>query len=92
MSYLIIGGLKGLCGSLAIFLARCGARYLTIMSRSGYEDERSKTILAHLDVLHVQIELVQGDVAESQDVRRMFCSSTRPIAGIIQGAMVIRVR
>ena len=92
VSYLIVGGLKGLCGSLAIFLARHGAKHLVILSRSGFNDEKSKTILVHLDTLGTHVDLVQGDVANPQDVQQMFQHSTKPIAGIIQGAMVLRVR
>lgn len=41
VSYLIIGGLKGLCGSLALYMGRCGVKYLVVMSRSGYADGKS---------------------------------------------------
>ncbi|KAK1573456.1 uncharacterized protein LY79DRAFT_583665 [Colletotrichum navitas] len=34
-SYLIVGGLRGLCGSLAMCLAKSGARHLAVFSRSG---------------------------------------------------------
>ncbi|KAI9781693.1 MAG: Type I Iterative PKS [Peltula sp. TS41687] len=90
VSYLIVGGLKGICGSLAIFLARHGARHLVILSRSGSNDEKSKATLVQLDALGTHVDLVQGDVANPQDVQEMFRNSTKPIAGIIQGAMVLR--
>jgi len=35
VAYLIVGGLKGLCGSLAVHMARQGARHIIAMSRSG---------------------------------------------------------
>lgn len=35
VSYLIIGGLKGLCGGLAVYMARHGAKHIVAMSRSG---------------------------------------------------------
>ena len=34
VSYLIVGGLKGLCGSLAVYMAEHGAKHLIAMSRS----------------------------------------------------------
>ena len=34
VSYLIVGGLKGLCGSLAVHMAQHGAKHLIVMSRS----------------------------------------------------------
>jgi hypothetical protein len=92
VSYLIVGGLKGICGSLAIFLARHGARYLIIMARSDYNDEQSQGILTDLKALGTHVQLVQGDVSNLEDVQKMFQGPTKPIAGIIQGAMVLRVR
>ena len=93
VAYVIVGGLRGLCGSLAVYMARLGARYLVIMSRSDLSltDEKSQGILMDLEALNTQVELVQGDVSVVDDVRRMFQKSTKPIGGIIQGAMVLRV-
>ncbi|KAL5323307.1 hypothetical protein ACEPPN_007841 [Leptodophora sp. 'Broadleaf-Isolate-01'] len=34
VSYLIVGGLKGLCGSLAVYMAQHGAKHIISMSRS----------------------------------------------------------
>lgn len=92
VSYLIVGGLKGLCGSLAMNLVRNGAKNLVIISRSGYEDERSRLIIFFLTEMGAHLDLVQGDVANIEDVRRAFQSSSFPIGGIIQGAMVLKVR
>ena len=90
VNYLLVGGLKGLCGSLAVYLARNGARSLTVVSRSGYGDEKSRAVLQDLEALGAHVDLVQGDVANLHDVRHAFDQSTKPIAGIIQGAMVLR--
>ena len=91
VAYLIVGGLKGLCGSLAVHLARKGARHLTVVSRSGYQDEKSQAVLQDLEALGTRVCLVKGDVAVPDDVRYAFEQSMKPIAGIIQGAMVLRV-
>ena len=91
ISYLIIGGLKGLCGSLAVYMARHGARHIGVMSRSGYNDESSQKILKDLSNEGCQVDLTIGDVSEVDDVRRAFQNATAPIGGIIQGAMVLRV-
>ncbi|KAL6716017.1 hypothetical protein ACLMJK_006979 [Lecanora helva] len=92
MSYLIIGGLKGLCGSLAVYMARHGAKHLVVMSRSGYNDEGSQRVLKDLSNEGCQIDLATGDVSKVEDVRRAFQNATAPIGGIIQGAMVLRDR
>ena len=92
MSYLIVGGLKGLCGSLAIYLARLGAKHLVVLARSGYKDERSQAVLRDIRAENCEVDLIQGDVSVLADVQRTFKSATVPIGGIFQGAMVLRVR
>lgn len=91
VSYLIAGGFKGLCGSLAIYLARHGAKYMVALSRSNYDDEASKGVIYHLNAMGTHVDLVRGDITQADDVRRCFKSATKPIGGIIQGAMVLRV-
>ncbi|GIZ44216.1 hypothetical protein CKM354_000742000 [Cercospora kikuchii] len=90
--YLIVGGLRGLCGSLAVYLAKSGARRLAVMSRSGYADDKSRGVLKQIAALGAHIDLLTADVTKSEDVRRAFAETTVPIAGIIQGAMVLRDR
>lgn len=90
-TYLIVGGLKGLCGSLAIYMARCGAKSLTIMSRSGADDETSRRVIQDLNSLGTTTRIVCGDVSNLEDVDRMFSELTSPIKGVIQGAMLLRV-
>jgi hypothetical protein len=92
MSYLIVGGLKGLCGSLAVYLARRGAKSLVVLSRSNYADDRSQAVLQDLGSLGVHVDAIVGDVTRESDVERALSASSKPIRGIIQGAMVLRVR
>lgn len=61
------------------------------MSRSGYGDPQSQIVLRQLRDLNCQIDLLRGDVTKLEDVRKIFDKTTHPIAGIIQGAMVLRV-
>ena len=89
--YLIAGGLKGLCGSLAVYLAKKGAKHIAVMSRSGHGDETSQGIVKNIHALGSQIDLLKGDVANLEDVRRCFKETTVPIGGIVQGAMVLKV-
>lgn len=90
-SYLVVGGLKGLCGSLAIWLAKNGAKHLAIMSRSGSADEKSLGVIKDIEAQGCAVELLKGDVADTEDVRRCLKSTVVPIGGIVQGAMVLRV-
>lgn len=90
-SYLIVDGLKGLCGTLAVYLAQKGAKHLVILSRSGYADERSQTVLKNLNAEACKVDLVEGNVSVLEDVQRTFKDASAPIGGVIQGAMVLRV-
>lgn len=92
-SYLIVGGLKGLCGSVAIHLARHGARHIVVMSRSGTADYASARAIAHCAGHGCEVISAQGDVGSPSFVSGVFAEAakaSRPIAGVIQGAMVLR--
>lgn len=90
-SYVIVGGLKGLCGSLAIYLAKQGARNIMAMSRSGCSDERSRKVVMNCNALGCEIQEIAVDVTNSSDVKTAFRSAKYPVAGVIQGAMVLKV-
>ncbi|RAL04559.1 polyketide synthase fmaB [Aspergillus ibericus CBS 121593] len=90
-AYLIVGGLRGLCGSLAVHLARHGARQVIAMSRSGIDDEASARVIANCAAYGCRITEAKGDAADLDFVRGVFRSvQPRRIAGLIQGAMVLR--
>lgn len=86
---LIVGGLRGLCGSLAIYLAQQGAKRIVVLARSGHEDARSQAVLKNVHAQGARVDLVRGDVSVAEDVRRTFKSASVPISGVIQGAMVL---
>ncbi|KAF2964211.1 hypothetical protein GQX73_g9381 [Xylaria multiplex] len=92
VSYLIVGGLRGLCSTLAIYLAKNGAKHLTILSRSIHNDERSRLAIARIRSLGCEVNMVRGDVTNVDDVRAAFKGATVPIAGVVQGAMVLNDR
>ena len=91
-SYLIVGGFKGLCGSIALYLAQEGAKNIVIMSRSGCADEVSQKIIYDCDSMGCHVDVAQGDVTNVDHVRRAFREASKPVAGVIQGAMVLRDR
>lgn len=91
VSYLIVGGLRGLCSTLAIHLAKKGAKHLVVLSRSGGGDQRSEQVIANIRALGCEVHVIRGDVTCVNDVRNAFQSTHVPIGGIIQGAMVLRV-
>lgn len=87
-----MGGLRGLCSSLAIHLAQNGAKHLAVISRSGHDDEQSQKIVRDLHALGCQVDLLRGDVSNLSHVRSAFAATRVPIGGIVQGAMVLRDR
>ncbi|KAI1262708.1 reducing type I polyketide synthase [Xylariaceae sp. FL1019] len=91
-SYLIVGGLRGVCGSLALHLALNGAKSLTVLSRSSQSDQRSEKMKIDIEACGCSVKSVQGDVTVIGDVRRAFDQSAFPVRGIIQGAMVLKDR
>ena len=80
-----------MCGSLAVYLARHGATSITVLARSGYDDEKSQTVLRDLKNLGAQVDTIIGDVTRTDDVERAFQSASKPIRGVIAGAMLLRV-
>ncbi|PWY61907.1 polyketide synthase [Aspergillus eucalypticola CBS 122712] len=86
-SYLIVGGLRGVCGRFAISLAQWGARNLVVMSRSGLGDDKSQTIIEACRRLGCAIEDIRGNVLSPTDVGHVFDTARLPIAGVIQGVM-----
>ncbi|KUI66525.1 Lovastatin diketide synthase LovF [Cytospora mali] len=92
VSYLIVGGLKGLCGTMAINMARRGATHLVILSRSGCSDKRSQAALQNIRANGCSVMDIKGDASKEADVRRCFDEAPLPVGGVIQGAMVLRDR
>ncbi len=91
-SFLITGGLGGLGLQIARYLAKQGARYLVLNSRSGNaEHEVQKTTVAELEDAGVTVRTVSADVSQRDDVQRLLevCESLAPIGGIIHAAGVL---
>jgi hypothetical protein len=91
VSYLIVGGLRGLCGSLAIHMAAHGAKHIIALSRSGIADERSQSIVKSCAALGCAVYGAAADVSDAEAVLNVFQTASVPIGGIIQGAMLLRV-
>ncbi|RYP67181.1 hypothetical protein DL771_007409 [Monosporascus sp. 5C6A] len=91
-TYLLVGGLKGICGSLAIDFAKNGAEQLAAVSHSGYDDEQSQGVLRQFRHLGCHIDLLLGDVTKLEHMWKIFNETSVPIGGTVQGAMVLRDR
>ncbi|KAI0202678.1 beta-ketoacyl synthase domain-containing protein [Astrocystis sublimbata] len=90
VSYLIVGGLKGACGTLAIHMAQHGARHIVISNRSGIADDTSVKVVRDCLSYDCKVVEAKGDVGDLESVRRIFRSASPRIAGVIQGAMVLK--
>ncbi|TVY37829.1 Fumagillin dodecapentaenoate synthase [Lachnellula subtilissima] len=73
-------------------MAKNGVKHLAVILRSGHSDERSQGVVKEIEALGCQIDLLSADVAIASDVDKAFQATTVPIAGIVQGAMVLRDR
>ena len=49
-------------------------------------------MLTNLRAEGCKIDLAKGDVSVLEDVQRTFKGASAPVRGVIQGAMVLRVR
>ena len=79
--YLIVGDLKGLCKSLAVFMARHGARRLIVTSRSGLNNGESFKVIEDCTACGCAVQQAKGDICDFEFVRCIFASSeSHPIA------------
>ncbi|RWA11448.1 hypothetical protein EKO27_g3681 [Xylaria grammica] len=90
VSYLVVGGLRGACGTLVIHMAQHGARKIIVNSRSGICDETSARTIASCNLYNCEVVEARGDIGDIAFVRGLFKSASPRIAGIVQGAMVLR--
>jgi NADPH:quinone reductase-like Zn-dependent oxidoreductase/acyl carrier protein len=91
-SYLITGGYGGFGLVVADWMADHGARHLILMSRHGAASPGAAKSLTRLKKLGISITEYLGDVAEEQDVQRLFSeidSGLPPLRGIVHCAMVL---
>ena len=74
-------------------MARCGARHLIILSRSGPKTEAAAKILVELNLQGVQVEAPACDITNSDVLKEVPNLSGRempPIKGCVQSTMVLR--
>lgn len=72
-------------------MAKHGARNIIVISRSGIDDEASARVVASCNSYKCEVTEARGDVSDIAFIRGVFESASPRIAGVIQGAMVLRV-
>ena len=85
-TYLVTGGLGGFGLRLLPYLVASGARHLTLMDRDPQRRRdagwiRQSSALAYMDE-HVEFDIIPGDVAKEEDVRRCIAQLQRPLKGV----------
>ena len=92
-TYLLVGCLGGLGRSLTSWMMRNGARNFCFLSRSGADAKRAAALVSDLEAAGADVLIVRGDASVPDDVRRAVASipDDRPLRGVVQAAMVLRV-
>lgn len=91
-SYLLVGGLGGLGRAVATWMIEQGARNLIFLSRSAKPNPEIQAYLDELTSQECHVQLVAGSVSNMADVVKAVQTAAKPIAGIINLSMVLRVR
>jgi hypothetical protein len=90
-TYMLIGFLKGTCGSLTVYVARYRVRYLILLSRSGMGNKSSAKITEHYALYQCEVMAAKGDISGLTFVRSLFRSiHDGKIADIVKGAIVMQ--
>lgn len=90
-AYLLVGGLGGLGKSIAIWMVEREARFLVFLSRNAGLSDEDKAFLKELESMGCSVSAIAGEVQAMEDVQRTISKASRPIKGVIQLAMVLRV-
>lgn len=90
-AYLLVGGLGGLGRAITTWLAEKGARHFVFLSRSAASVSDHDPFVLELEALGCTTVRVSGDVSNYEDVLLAIKAAGRPIAGVLQASMVLRV-
>ena len=74
-----------------------GARHFIFLSRSGADKPAAAELvnelheLARTEYPDLTVQVVRGDVSIREDVSKAIACATKPIKGVVQAAMVLKV-
>ena len=91
-AYLLIGGLGGVGRSVSTWMVEQNARELIFLSRSAGKSEEDIAFIQELEAQGCQVICVPGNVTDLKAVKEAVASCTRPLAGVLQMAIDLRVR
>ena len=90
-SYLLIGGLGGLGRAVSTWMVERGAKHLIYLSRSAGKSENDRNFMHELHLQGCSTQAFAGDVADPLVVQKVVRCAARPITGVIQMSMVLKV-
>jgi acyl carrier protein len=76
--------------SVSIWMAMHGARSLIFLSRSAGKRAEDADLVRELESMGCRVHLVQGSVANKDDVTRAINVADSPLKGVLQMSMVLR--
>ena len=93
-TYLLVGCLGGLGRSLTSWMMKKGARRFAFLSRSGTDSEQAAILVKDIEAAGITVQVIRGDATVKADVERAVngIPAEAPIRGVVQAAMVLRVR
>ena len=86
-----MGCLSDLGKILSQWMVDRGAKHLTFLSRSGCFNEETRSFLTDLHTRGVETDILHGDVGSLNDVQRAVAACKKPIKGVVQGALALKV-
>ncbi|KAI8628831.1 hypothetical protein F5Y19DRAFT_435045 [Xylariaceae sp. FL1651] len=86
-SYLMVGCLGGLGGSLSKWMVSRGARKFVFLGRSGLQKPAARDLVCDLELLGATCKVIQGDVRNREDVDAAIAAAEGDIGGVVQAAM-----
>ena len=90
-SYFLVGCLGGLGRSLSQYMIANGARHFTFLGRSGADKPLAKGLVLDLEKAGAKVQVVRGDAANFEVVRKAIADLPSPLGGIVQATMALAV-
>jgi len=90
-SYLLIGGLGGIGRSVSTWMVARGAKELIFLSRSAGKSDDDQAFIRELQAQGCHVVCMAGNVTDKEDVNEAVRRCTRPLAGVLQMAVDLKV-
>ena len=89
-TYLLTGGMGGLGRSIIRWMVSYGAKDITVVSRSAGNRDVDRALIAEIGELGCTLQCFAADIAEMDSLQNVLSSLSKPVAGVLHMAMVLR--